>query len=96
MTKITIITKADCAFCEQAKELLERLAPELDLEVERIGLDTPQGRDLALASGMLFPPAVLLEDQPLSYGRLSERLLRLELARRRAAEWAPISVELKP
>ncbi|MGH9252739.1 MAG: hypothetical protein ACRD0W_24965 [Acidimicrobiales bacterium] len=30
----------------------------------------------------LFPPGVLLDDDPFGYGRLSERKLRRELARR--------------
>jgi hypothetical protein len=31
---------------------------------------------------MAFPPAVLIDGEPFSYGRLSERKLRRDLARR--------------
>jgi glutaredoxin len=84
MTRITVITKPDCHCCEEAKHLLRRLAPELGLEVEVIDLTTALGRELAVTSGMVFPPAVLIDGAPFSYGRLSERRLRRELARRRS------------
>jgi glutaredoxin len=84
MTRITVITKPDCHYCDDAKHLLQRLAPELGLEVEEIDLVTPAGQALAVASGMVFPPAILINGAPFSYGRLSERRLRRELARRRS------------
>ncbi|MDQ3353044.1 MAG: glutaredoxin family protein [Actinomycetota bacterium] len=80
--RATLLTKADCALCEQAKEVLRRLEAEGVLELELVDLHTPEGQQLAVLSGMAFPPGLLLDGDPFSYGRLSERRLRRELARR--------------
>lgn len=78
-TTITLLTKADCTLCEQAKGVLDRLAADYGLVVEVVPVDTPDGAAIAVRSGMAFPPAVLLDGEPFSYGRLSERRLRKEL-----------------
>ena len=82
MTRVTLLTKPDCAFCDQAKLTLERLGQEFDLAVEVVLLDSETGRALSDGSGMAFPPGVLLDGQPFSYGRLSERKLRRVLEAR--------------
>jgi len=76
MTRVTLLTKPDCAFCDQAKQTLDRLGREFDLSVEVVPLDSEAGRALSARSGMAFPPGVLLDGQPFSHGRLSERKLR--------------------
>jgi glutaredoxin len=83
MTRITVLSKPDCHFCEDAKATLARLAPELGLEVDVVDLGGQQGQQLAISSGMLFPPGILIDGMPFSSGRLSERRLRraLELQR---------------
>ena len=88
-TRVTLITKADCSLCEQAKAVLDRLVAEYDLQVETVNLHTARGQDLATRSGMAFPPGLLVDGEPFSYGRLSERKLRRHLARRRASPAAP-------
>lgn len=80
MTEVVLLTTEDCDYCEQAKEVLARLQPELDLRVREIALDSPEGRDVAAGSGALFPPVLVLDGRPLFYGRLSERRLRKTLA----------------
>lgn len=82
MTRITLLTKADCDLCEHAKAVLVRLEPEFGFDVEAVDLASQRGRALAERSGMAFPPAVLVDDAPFSYGRLSERKLRKALAAR--------------
>lgn len=82
MRRATLLTRADCSLCEQAKEVLTRLVSEGLLEVELVDLHTPEGERLAVASGMAFPPGLLLDGEPFGYGRLSERKLRRELTRR--------------
>lgn len=84
MTRVTLLTQADCAFCDHAKQVLDRVGREHPLGVEEISLETPRGRELALRHGVLFAPGVLLDDQAFGYGRLSEKKLRKALARRRA------------
>jgi hypothetical protein len=81
MTEITLLTQADCALCEHAKKVLAKVAADHPVTVTEIGLDTPQGRDLAGQSRVLFAPGILLNGQPFSHGRLSERKLRRALAR---------------
>jgi glutaredoxin len=80
-TRVTLLTQADCAFCEQAKEILARLERDHPLAVEEIDLATPAGRALAQRAGVLFAPGLLLDGAPFSYGRLSERRLRRALRR---------------
>ncbi len=80
--QITLLTQAQCGYCEDAQETLRRLASEYPLEVTALDIASPDGQTLAQRAGVLFPPGVLIEGSPFSYGRLSERKLRRELGRR--------------
>lgn len=80
MTRVTLLTKRDCDLCEHAKEVLARISADSPgVVVDIVDLGTDAGRLLAERSGMAFPPAVLVDDEPFSYGRLSERKLRRAL-----------------
>ena len=79
----TLLTTPHCSLCDQAKEVLGRLESEGELEVEVVDLHSAEGEALAMRSGMAFPPGLLLDGEGFCYGRLSERKLRRELARRR-------------
>jgi glutaredoxin len=79
VTEVLLLTKEDCHFCEQAKEVLARLGGDYDLRVREVALESEEGRSLALRSGAPFPPVIFLDDEPFSYGRLSERKLRKAL-----------------
>lgn len=81
MRRVTLLTQPDCALCDHAKEVLGRLAGVFAVEVEVVDLGSDRGRTLVEGSGMAFPPGVLLDGRPFSYGRLSERKLRRELER---------------
>lgn len=83
--RATLLTKEQCGFCDDAKALLNRLAHDYPLVIETVNLDSPLGQQLALRGGVLFPPGLFLDDQPYSYGRVSEKKLRRELARRSAS-----------
>ena len=82
MTTITLLTKPACVLCEQAKAILGRVAADFTVTVEVVPLDGPAGQELGVRAGMVFPPAVLLDGHPFSYGRLSERKLRRALPQR--------------
>lgn len=82
MTTVTVLSKPDCHYCDEAKAVLARLAPELGFDVEVVDLAGERGRQLALSARMLFPPGILIDGEPFSYGRLSERRLKRELQRR--------------
>lgn len=79
MTEVLLLTKEDCHFCEQAKDVLARLDGVYDLRVREVALESDEGRSLAFRSGAPFPPVIFLDDEPFSYGRLSERKLRKAL-----------------
>jgi glutaredoxin len=82
--QITLLTQTSCAMCELAKEILARLGDEYPLSVTAVDLRTDEGKRLAAEAGVLFAPGVLVDGQPFSYGRLSERKLRRLLDRRAA------------
>lgn len=82
---VLLLTRAHCAFCEQAKDIFARLAREYDLRLTLCELDTVEGQTLALEGGILFPPGIFLDGQPFAYGRPSERQIRREFARRQSA-----------
>jgi hypothetical protein len=46
-----------------------------------LDMASPEGQRLAMQGGLLFPPGILIDGKPFSYGRLSERKLRRELDR---------------
>jgi glutaredoxin len=79
VTEVVLLTKEDCHFCEQAKDVLARLRGEYDLRVREVALESDEGRSLALEAAAAFPPVVLLNGATFSYGRLSERKLRKAL-----------------
>lgn len=79
MIEIVVLSQPDCHFCELAEQILARVGQEYPLTVRKVPLDSENGQQLALRHGVLFAPGVLLEGQLLSYGRLSERLLRRRL-----------------
>ena len=79
MTEVVLLTKEDCHFCEQAKDVLARLRSEYDLCVREVAIESEEGRSLALESAVPFPPVVFLNGATFSYGRLSERKLRKAL-----------------
>lgn len=80
--KVTIITKRQCVYCEDAQELLQRLKGEYPLVVETVDFNSVEGEAMATIGGIHFPPGVFLDGEPFSYGRVSERKLRRELDRR--------------
>ena len=79
---VVLLTQERCAFCDQAKEILARLAAEYPLTVSTLDLGAPEGQALALRGGILFAPGIFLDGEAFSYGRPSERKLRRELERR--------------
>lgn len=84
--QITVLTQAQCDFCEHAQQVLQRLAGEYPLSVTPLDIALPDGQALAQRAGVLFPPGILIDGVPFSYGRLSERKLRRELDLRRQGQ----------
>jgi hypothetical protein len=80
--EVVLLTQHDCAFCDQGKQVLERLAREFPLSIETRDLASPAGRAPADRGGVMFPPGLFIDGEPFSFGRVSERKLRRELRRR--------------
>ena len=78
---IIILTQRDCASCEAAKAIVERLARKYPLSVSAVAFDSPEGVSLAAQTGVLFPPGIFINGALFSYGGLSERMLRTEIER---------------
>ncbi|MBN9607927.1 MAG: thioredoxin family protein [Actinobacteria bacterium 69-20] len=74
--QVTLLTQADCGFCDHAKHILQRVGRDFPLQVTEIDLASDDGQRLALKAGVLFAPGLLLDGEPFSFGRLSERKLR--------------------
>lgn len=81
---VLLVTRPECGFCDEVKDVLHRVARDHPLRVRTLEFESDEGRALALREGALFPPLVFLDGRFLSYGRLSERRLRREVAGRRA------------
>ena len=77
--RVTLLTAPSCDLCDHAQEVLARVGKDHDLEVEKISIETSRGRILMIEQRFVFPPGVLVEGQPFSFGRLSERRLRKRL-----------------
>ncbi len=80
--EVTLLTQENRSFCERAKEVLHRLSGEYPVSVRELDLGSPEGQALARRGEVMFPPGILLDGEPFSYGRPSERKLRRELKRR--------------
>lgn len=80
--EVTLLTRQQCAFCDQAKEILGRLSHEFPLALSTVDMDSAEGQGLSERGGVMFPPGIFLDGEAFSYGRPSERKLRKELERR--------------
>lgn len=83
--ELTLLTQERCAFCDDAKEILERLSRDFRLRLRTVDIDSDEGASLAERGGVMFPPGIFFDSDAISYGRPSERRLRRELERRLAA-----------
>jgi len=78
MIEVLVLRQDDCKFCDEAKAILSRLGREFPLLIDTAELSSDRGQKLALGGGLLFPPGILINGRPFSYGRPSERKLRRE------------------
>ena len=80
--KVLLLTQENCAFCDAARAILLRLEREYPISLSTLPLETLDGQSLAERNGILFPPGIFIDDEPVCYGRPSERALRREIERR--------------
>jgi len=84
--RITLLSQDNCGFCEHAKKVLARVGVRYPLQVTEVALDSAEGQAIATSAGVLFAPGVLVDGQPFSFGRLSERKLLRALEKRAGNE----------
>lgn len=82
--KVTVLTQPSCTLCDRAGQVLYRLASEYSISAITLDARAPEAAALAERGESPFAPAIFLDGEPFSYGRLSERKLRRELDRRGA------------
>ncbi|MBM3695532.1 MAG: hypothetical protein FJW79_06330 [Actinobacteria bacterium] len=78
--RVELVTSPGCHFCGHAREVLDRVATDVPLEVTEVDLDSPAGRAALARWRVPFPPILLVNGALFGYGRISERKLRAVLA----------------
>ena len=82
---ITIVDATDCHYCERAHELLTELRSRLPIEIKRIHMESPEGRNLIAGHRVPFPPLLLVDGRYFGHGRISKKKLERELIVRAGA-----------
>jgi glutaredoxin len=75
----TLVTSEACHFCEDAQELLTEMSREHPISVRLVDMLSDEGRQLAVAHRMPFPPLLLLNGEAFGHGRISRRKLTKHL-----------------
>lgn len=81
MIDVVVLTSPACHLCEDALEGLEELAREYPLSVRKIDMTSEEGTALVARVRPSMPPAVLIDGQLFSSGRLPRKKLRRLLER---------------
>lgn len=81
MIDVVVLTSDACHLCDDALETLAELAREYPLSIRSIDIDSEEGRALVARHRPPMPPAVLIEGELLSSGRLPRKKLRRLLER---------------
>jgi glutaredoxin len=85
MARITLYTRKDCPLCDEAAQMLRRLAPEFGLELEEVDIE---GDPALLERYGEAVPAIALDGEHLLSAPLPERRVRVVLlARLRGRPW---------
>ena len=80
ISRLILVTAADCHLCGHARNVAHRLAAELKVEIEELAWESPEANAVR-RDGVPFPPALYAGDELLGYGRISEGRVRRRLAR---------------
>ena len=79
-SRLTLVTAADCRLCGHARSVAQRLAAELNTEIDEIAWESPEA-DAVRRDGVPFPPALYAGNELLGYGRISEGGVRRRLTK---------------
>lgn len=78
---VVLVTSPGCHYCGHAREVLERVADDVDLDVVEVDLASTEGAAAQKRFRPPYPPLVLIDGEFFGYGRISERKLRKTLER---------------
>ena len=90
--RITVVPSPACHFCDDADRTLAELATTLTVEVERVPIETAEGRRLVALHRPALAPLVLVDDEYFSAGRLPRKKL-VQLLTARGAQLGAVAVD---
>ncbi len=79
MIDIVLVTSPACHFCEQAKDVLTRVADEYPIRWREIDIMSEEGAAAVRRHQVPFAPALFVDNRFHGHGRVSERKLRKAL-----------------
>ncbi len=79
--EVVVVRSRGCHLCEDAIEALDELGREFPLRVRVVQLETPEGRAIMAKHRAGLSPAVVIEGELFSSGRLPRKKLRRMLER---------------
>jgi glutaredoxin len=69
--KVRVLTSLGCTPCLRVKRILHELQAEIpNLALEEVEYTSPNGFKLAMENGILYPPAVFLNEQLIAKGKI--------------------------
>jgi hypothetical protein len=79
--EVVVVRSRGCHLCEDAIEALDELGRQFPLKVQIVHLETPEGRAIMAKHRAGLSPAVVIEGELFSSGRLPRKKLRRMLER---------------
>lgn len=74
--EVVVVSSEGCHFCHDAVEALEELSREFALEVRVVDIRSEEGAEIERTHRPPMPPAVLIDGEFFSFGRLPRKKLR--------------------
>lgn len=76
---IVLVGAPACHYCDDAQALLDELGARVKMSVRKVELHSDEGRALAVAHRIPFPPLLLVNGAYFGHGRISQRKLEKHL-----------------
>lgn len=73
------ITSEGCEHCEETRTLLQKLHKEYYFKIKEIEMASPEGMELVMQYRIMLAPAIIIDKNLISIGKVSEKSLREEL-----------------
>lgn len=85
---VVLVSAEACHYCEAAREVIDRVAEDVALDVTVVASRSERGLALVRRHRASMVPLVLVDDRFVSNGRLSEKLFRKRVSQAVAAREA--------